>query len=125
MNLCPVWSSPAIPAYDSILQHSITLSAALGLEPGLGSHLFRTFQQAGLPAPALAADLLIGGPHSGLPDYHLLVAEAILTQARARGLGMIDQATFETLCAETKEAALREQTQFHGPCVVGAWSTIA
>ncbi len=123
-NLCGTWTNPTIPAYDELIERSLSLIETLGFDTQLGSRLTQLFAHAGLGEPSVTAELLVGGPDSELLDYSLLNFENLFITARKRGLEAPDETALNLMWAEIRKAATASHVQFSGPCVVGAFIKI-
>jgi hypothetical protein len=93
-----------------------------GIDPDMGLHLARTFIAAGLPRPAMKADVLVGG-EAGSPLYGW-VAETIRTllpRIVQFGLATEEEIGIDTLAQRLEDEAVAADSQILGPIQFGAW----
>lgn len=89
----------------------------------MGPKLFRAFVEAGLPAPAMRMEALIGGgPHE---SAYGLVAEVIISMLPAmQKLGIVtaDDVGPQTLEQRLREAVIAQGGVVISPGLIGAWT---
>lgn len=124
----PSWtsvrSSPAASLYDHCCQWIIQTFRKVGTDPDMGEHMYRAFQQAGLPAPTMALSALCGG---GSDDRNGagLIADLVVTMAPVMEehgvatLAEIDPSTLKRRVISEIETLGGVVT---GRAEIGAWS---
>jgi len=88
----------------------------------LGLHLTRLFLNAGLPWPAIKAEVPIGGaPGSFLYLWLPETLRSLMPRIEHFGLASADELELDTLVARMEAEAVARQTQLIGPLQFGAW----
>jgi 2-polyprenyl-3-methyl-5-hydroxy-6-metoxy-1,4-benzoquinol methylase len=97
-----------------------------GAEPDMGSRLFATFQQAGLPPPKMiAAGRVEGGPDSACYEQLAAILERLLPVLERSGLATAAEVGIATLALRLREEAAALQQCIVFPTLIGAWCRIA
>ena len=99
--------------------------AATGAELDMGTQLYATFLQAGLPAPDMIATFpVVGGPTS--PGYEHLVQglRSLLPLIERRGIAKIEEIGIDTLVERLREDAVANDRVIFMSRVVGAWARL-
>ena len=79
----------------------------LGAHPAMGFELHATFLAAGLPAPALRLNALVGaGPDCDLYEIHAGVIASLLPKLVELGLATVEEVGVETLAAQLRDEAV-------------------
>jgi SAM-dependent methyltransferase len=119
-------SNPVAPMYERCSDWIVRTFKKVGANPYMGQDLHSAFVRAGIPAPSMALQALIGGTCDDL-SYVDLVAELGITMApvmEEQGVvarGEIDPATFrENMLAEVQ----RLGSLVVGRSEIGAWSRL-
>lgn len=127
-------SYPPAPTYDRCsrwIQESVRLS---GAEPRMGLKLYSTFIDAGLAAPSMRMESIVGGT-SDLDDASVkndrigmflqIVAEVtrtLLPAINRYGLASADEVSIDTLCARIYDEIKASGSVIVGRSEIGAWS---
>jgi len=96
----------------------------MGLPPDFGRRLGRTYLDAGLPFPALAAEIPVGGGDGAL-GYAWLASTIVSLAPRFKELGLSMPpgiAADDTLAARLEAAVVASGSQTVGTTQYGAWS---
>ena len=96
----------------------------MGLPPDFGRRLGRTYLDAGLPFPALAAEIPVSGG-VGAYGYSLLASTIVSISPRFKELGLSmpsGVAADDTLAARLEAALVASGSQAVGTTQFGAWS---
>jgi len=116
-------SRPPAPLYDRCIGMVVETFQRCGIETNMGLKLDAAYRTAGLAAPAMHMEAVVGGVNGGLDWSHQLV-ELIVTmlpEIAARGV-----ATAAELDIETLETRLRREIEagsvIAGRGEIGAWS---
>ena len=99
--------------------------AATGAELDMGTKLYTTFLQAGLPAPNMIATFpVVGGPTS--PGYEHLVQglRSLLPLIERRGIANIEEIGIDTLVERLRADAVANDRVIFMSRVVGAWARL-
>ena len=118
----PDASYPPCPLYDQVgtLISEVFRRGA----PPVGRRLGKTFLEAGLPFPTIAAEIIIGGG-PGSYVYAWLANTLISLAPRLAQLGLSlppGVAADHTLAARMEEEAVRLGSQLLAPAQFGAWA---
>ena len=94
-----------------------------GNPPDFGKRLTRTFLDAGLPWPAIQAEVPIGGePGSFLYGWIANTIRSLLPRIEQFGLATAAELQVETLAARLEEEGVALGAQLIGPTQFGAWA---
>lgn len=98
-------------------------AAKAGVEPRMGPRLYPTFLAAGLPAPAMLAEAVIGGGVA-FPGYALWadLVQAMLPAMERHGVVTAAEVEIETLPARLCAEVVAGGGCIATPTFVGAWS---
>jgi ubiquinone/menaquinone biosynthesis C-methylase UbiE len=89
----------------------------------LGLHLTRFFLDAGLPWPAIKAEVPVAGaPGSFLYSWITQTIRSLLPRIEQFGLASVTELDLDTLVARMDAEAFALQTQIIGPLQFGAWA---
>ena len=93
-----------------------------GFELDMGSKLFTTFLNAGLPAPGMiVAGRVEGGPHSPVYDWLADTLRSLLPMAERLGVTAAE-VEIETLAERLRKEALQNTACIMPPPLIGAWT---
>jgi SAM-dependent methyltransferase len=109
----PLWS-----ACVSVARQTIQRS---GANPEIGVALHRNFQQAGLPAPAMRMEILLGSA----PDFILWIYDLLCSlrpQIQKHNVSLEALGHFETLSARLQSEVAELKIVVPYVALVGAWS---
>lgn len=117
-------SRPPAPLYDRCIGMVVETFRRCGIETSMGLKLDAAYRLAGLAAPAMHMEAVVGGVNGGLEWSHQLV-ELIVTmlpEITARGVATAAEVDIDTL-----ETRLRREIEAGhvtvGRAEIGAWST--
>ncbi len=119
-----VRSSPIAQMYDQCHNWIVRTFKKVGTNPHMGQDLHAVFVQAGIPAPSMGLQALIGGPTDDMV-YVDMIAELAITMApvmEEQGViarGAIDPATYRQRMRTEVE---RLNSVMVGRSEIGAWS---
>lgn len=104
----------------------LTALRATGADPEMGLKLHKTFIAAGLPAPSLSEEAIIGGGEN-FPGYELCAVSVknLLSDIERLGIATRAQVDIDTLAARLKNEAIARNAVIALPSVIGAWARIA
>ena len=96
----------------------------IGLPPDFGGYLGRTYLDAGLPFPALVAEIPVGG-EAGWHGYSWIASTVVSLAPRFAELGLSmpsGLAADDTLAAKLEAAVVAQGSQIEGTTQYGAWA---
>ena len=122
----PVRAYPATPLHERICRWTSVPSDGPGPIRDMGLQLYRTFLDAGLPAPQLCHEAPIGGGPAW-PGYAFVAGSMRSLLAFLEQLGNVDatEADVETLEDRLREELVDRRGVQILPTVIGAWSRSA
>jgi ubiquinone/menaquinone biosynthesis C-methylase UbiE len=95
----------------------------LGAHPAMGFELHATFLAAGLPAPALRLNALVGaGPDCDLYEIHAGVIASLLPKLVELGIATAEEVGIETLASRLREEAVVLGATSSSPPLIGGWT---
>jgi SAM-dependent methyltransferase len=121
-----VRSFPPAPTYDRCSQWIRETLRLSGAETRMGTKLFSTFIAAGLPAPSMQLETLVGGVANNA-DPLRLIADLAGTLANAMerlGVATAAEVGLETLAERMISEAAASASVILGRFEVGAWSRV-
>jgi SAM-dependent methyltransferase len=121
-----VRSFPPSPTYDQCCRWIAETLRILGVETRMGIKLHATFVAAGLPAPSMRLQSVVGGGVNSSDRLHLVVdfVETLLPAMKRVGVATAADVDLETLAER-----MRNETMAGGGVIVGrseiaAWSSV-
>ena len=99
---------------------------ASGAHPDMGTKLFSTFLDAGLPPPSMIASTpVVGGPTAAVGyEYLARVLRSLLPLIERRGLADVSEIDIDTLAGRLRNDAVANARVAFLPRVVGAWARL-
>jgi hypothetical protein len=118
-------SLPAAPTYDRCCRWVAETFGRLGTEARMGIKLHAAFVAAGLPAPAMRLDAIIGGPAGGSGWLGVLadIIGALLPEIERLGIASAAEVGIETLAERLRAELAAGGGTIASPSVIGAWSS--
>jgi len=96
-----------------------------GVWVDLGLHLTRLFLEAGLPWPAIKAEVPVGGePGSFIYRWVTELLRSLLPRIEEFGLASAEELDLDTLVTRMETEAVNLKAQLVGPLQFGAWTRI-
>jgi SAM-dependent methyltransferase len=125
MDMTAARSVPPVPLYQTVVHWIIETFRRGRVELDMGSRLFATFRQAGLPTP----ELLLRARIEGVPDspayaYLAHTLRSLLPIAEKLGVTTGAEVQIDTLADRLREEVVRADAVVVLPSLVGAWSRI-
>lgn len=120
-------SARTIPPSSVVEEIRDWLAEALdraGIELEMGPKLYATFQAAGLPAPRMRLDGLIGGAESGAPLLITNVVRMLLPKLEALGVATAEDVQIETLEERMRLDLARSGGIVQSSLLIGAWTRL-
>jgi SAM-dependent methyltransferase len=121
-----VKSFPPSPTYDRCCRWIIETFEAVGIRTRVGLELHTAYVAAGLPAPALRLEAIIGGSE-GAAAWLEVIAEtvrSILPEMERLGLTTAAEVDIETLADRLKREVAAGGGIVIGRTEIGAWSRV-
>ena len=98
---------------------------ASGAALDMGTKLYTTFLQAGLPAPSMAAATSVAcGPTASGYESMVRVLRSLLPLIERRGLADVSEIDIDTLAARLRDDAVANARVAFLPRLVGAWAQL-
>jgi ubiquinone/menaquinone biosynthesis C-methylase UbiE len=118
-------SFPPAPLYDRCCRLFLDTIRSMGSRTRFGMDLYATFTAAGLPAPSMRLEALIGGgPNSAGPAA--LVANVLSSQAanmERLGIATAAELDLDTLAERMVDDAIANNSVLVARSEIGAWTT--
>jgi len=117
-------SFPPSQIYDNCIQSLVQTFRKVGTKTTMGLDLYSAFQSAGLPAPTMGLQALVGGGSNELSGLDL-IADFLTTLApvmEQSGVITIDELAPETLFERMRTEAIGTGSVVVGRYEVGAWA---
>jgi 2-polyprenyl-3-methyl-5-hydroxy-6-metoxy-1,4-benzoquinol methylase len=117
-------SFPPASIYDRCCRWIVDTLLARGHETRMGKKLHSAFVAAGLPAPAMGVEALIGGGQKGVEGLQLIadLIETMLPAMEDVGVTTAKEVGLETLAARMIHEAVSNDSVIVGRYEIGAWT---
>lgn len=117
-------SFPPIPTFDRCCRWGLETLRLHGTETRMGSKLHSTFVQAGLSAPSIRLEALIGGGLKGADVLRLMtdLTATLLSEMERLGVASAAEVGVETLFDRMQQEAVAATSLVVGHYQIGAWS---
>src|SRR4051812_2561042 len=126
LDLDPAFTSRSLPEstlWTDTGRLVIETFMRAGMQPRMGRRLFAAYRAAGLPAPTMCDEALIGGgPDFAGYDWLAGVARGLAPVMVKLGIADIDQLGLDTLSEQIRDDALRQSAVVWTPSLVGAYA---
>lgn len=121
-----VRSFPSSPTYEQCCRWILETLQLLNVETRMGIKLHATFLAAGLPAPTMRLEAVVGGPASVSDRLYLLAnqVETMLPEMERLGITTAVRVALETLVERMDDEIHAESSVIVGRSEIGAWSQI-
>lgn len=119
-----VGSFPPAPTYDRCCRWVTETLRAHGTETRMGTKLHSTFVAAGLPAPSMRLEALIGGGANGSDCLHLVadLAGSLLPEMERLGIATAADIRLDTLAQRMNDEVIGSSSVIFGHWQIAAWS---
>jgi len=125
-DLANARSLPPAPTFDRALDWIKRTLAATGARLQLGLELYPLYVAAGLPAPSMRMDAMVGGgPDFGLHEIVTDVVRSLLPAMEKLGIVTAAEADVPTLAARIRDDVVAGKGVALSPALIGAWSRVA
>jgi SAM-dependent methyltransferase len=117
-------SFPPSPTYDQCCRWIVETLRLLGAETRMGIKLHATFLAAGLRAPAMRLEAVVGGPSNNSDRLHLVVdlVETLVPEMERLGVASAAEIGLATLAERMDNEVNAESVVLVGRSEIGAWS---
>jgi hypothetical protein len=117
-------SFPPAPTYDRCSRWGVDTLRLHGTEMRMGTKLHSTFVAAGLPAPSMRLEALVGGGANSLALLQLLaeLVATLLPEMERLGVTTAADVGVETLFERMRNEAIATSSVIFGHYQIGAWS---
>lgn len=119
-------SSPAAPSYDQCCRWCAETIGRLGAETTMGVKLHAAFVAAGLKAPSMKLEAVIGAGVEGADVIHLVtdLVETLAPDMEKLGVATRDEIRFESLFERVSEEVVVKGSAVIGRSEIGVWAQI-
>jgi hypothetical protein len=119
----PPTTFPPAPLHQQVMRWTTPPPGGGGPDQQMGSKLFQTYLDAGLPAPKLRLDAPVGGGEDW-PGYAYVAdtVRSLLPMMERMGLVSTENVDVETLADRLRAEALEQRGVQMLPIVIGAWA---
>jgi SAM-dependent methyltransferase len=119
-----VRSFPPVPTYDQCCRWIVETLRFSGADPRMGTKLHRTFVEAGLPAPSMRLECVIGGGANSSDQVHFKtdLACTLVSEMERLGVATSFEVSAETLAERVINEVVRCASVVIGRSEIGAWS---
>lgn len=116
-------SRPHAPTFELVAHWIKRTFRATGTRVQLGAELYPLFLQAGLPAPSLRLDALIGGGPA-FQGYELMAGaiQSLLPVMERMGIATAAEVGVQTLATRMRDEVVAAKGVVLSPALIGAWS---
>jgi SAM-dependent methyltransferase len=121
-----VRSTPPVPTYDRCCQLVVGTIRAGGAETRMGGKLFSAFVGAGLPAPTMRLEAVVGGGANSSDALRLIaeLAVSLSSTIEELGVGSVADLDPDTLLDRMRDEAQATNSVVVGHFQFGAWSSL-
>jgi 2-polyprenyl-3-methyl-5-hydroxy-6-metoxy-1,4-benzoquinol methylase len=121
-----VRSTPPVPTYDRCRDLVVRTIQASGAETRMGGKLFSTFVAAGLPAPSMRLEAVVGGGTESSDALRLIADLAVSLSAKIEelGVGSVADLDPDSLLDRMRSEAQANDSVVVGHFQFGAWSNV-
>jgi SAM-dependent methyltransferase len=119
-------SFPSAPLFDSCYRWVSETCRLHGVDPCVGLKLHSVFVSAGLPAPSMRLEAVLGGGANGLDCLYLIagVVEIMSGEIVRLGVATAEDIGLETLVERMSAEASARESLLVGRSEIGAWARV-
>lgn len=114
---------PAVPLLEQVWQWAQAVVASLGIHEAPGYHLMSIFLEAGLPAPVMGINGVLGtgGTTRAAVEYAAETIRSMLPLILRFGIATEDEIDIDTLADRIYLQAIAQNSVLKAPDIVSAW----
>jgi ubiquinone/menaquinone biosynthesis C-methylase UbiE len=126
----PDWDSarsfPPAPTYDRCCQWIVETLRLSGADPRMGVKLYATFVAAGLPAPSMRLESIVGGGANSADQVYFKtdLAGTLVPEMERLGVATEREVDAQTLAERVLDEIIGSASVIVGRAEIGAWSRI-
>jgi SAM-dependent methyltransferase len=119
-------SFPPSPLFDSCCRWVRETCRLHGVDPCVGLKLHSVFVSAGLPAPSMRLEAVLGGGKNGFNCLHLIagIVEIMSAEIVRLGVATAEDIGLETLVERMSTEAIARDILLVGRSEIGAWARV-
>jgi SAM-dependent methyltransferase len=119
-------SFPPVPTYDRCCRWVVETLRLSGADPSMGIKLHATFVAAGLHAPSLRLESVIGGSANSPDHVHFKtdLARTLVPEMERLGVATAGEVDIETLAERVLAEVIANSSVIVGRSEIGAWSRL-
>lgn len=119
-------SFPPVPTYDRCCRWVVEALRLSGADPRMGIKLHGTFVAAGLPAPSMGLESLIGGGANSSDPVHFKtdLARSLVPEMERLGIATAREVDVQTLAERMLDEIIGSNSVIVGRSEIGAWSRV-
>lgn len=122
-HTCPVETWPRARLFEQAWSWWLEATRRAGLERQLGLKLFGAFLDAGLPAPQMRLERVMGGgPNWGGYDHLASLVRGLLPLIVQGGIATAEEVAIDTLAQRLREEVVSQRAVVMGLSLVSAWT---
>jgi len=123
MDMDAAKAEPAFELFETTLQRIKQAYLRAGIDIKSSLRLWRTFQDAGLPAPQMIQSARVeSGPDALIYDQGAQITRTLLPLMERNGVATAEEVDVQTLAARLRQGALRHNATIVSPALIGAWT---
>jgi SAM-dependent methyltransferase len=121
-----VRSLPPVPTYDRCCRWIVETLRLSGAETHMGIGLYSTFVGAGLPAPMMRLEALVGGGANSADPLRVIanLAGTLLPEMERLGVATAAEVGLDTLAGRMQAEAEASGSVINGHWQIGAWTRV-
>jgi ubiquinone/menaquinone biosynthesis C-methylase UbiE len=124
-DMSAVAQTPESPLFANYKKWQFAGFQSVGVELDMGSKLYATFLQAGLPCPQMiSAQPVHCGPEAIGYDYGVQLLRSLLPTVERNGIATAAEVDIETLAERLRDDAVSRRAVLFTPRLVGAWAKV-
>lgn len=119
----PIATLPRAPLFEQVWNWWVEATRRAGLERQMGLKVFGVFLEAGLPAPEMRLERMMGGgPGWGGYDHLASLVRGLLPLIVQGGIATAEEVAIETLAQRLREEVVSQRAVVMGLSLVSAWT---
>jgi ubiquinone/menaquinone biosynthesis C-methylase UbiE len=122
MDISSATAVPELELFGRCLSWIVGLYRRVGVEPDMGSQLYRTFRAAGLTPEMTGSCRVEAGPEMSVPEYLSDSIRSIASSLEQLGIAESAELEVETLGERLRKESLAGDHCFIFPRLIGAWA---